>query len=150
LVARLTERAPVAPVILLGSSLISWQLKNQAFVAFSTAEAEYIAIGSCCAQTLCLRQQLNDFGILLNNIPLLCDNTNAINLTKNPIVHSRTKDIEIRHHFLREHISNGTCEIKFIGTDLQLVDLFRKPLAKDRFNFLLNELGIINVNCHLQ
>ena len=62
-------------------------------------------------------------------------------------MHSRTKHIEIRHHFLKEHISNGTCDIKFIGTDLQLADLFTKPLAKDRFNFLLNELGIMNVNC---
>ena len=132
---------------LLGSSLISWQCKKQACVALSTAEAEYIAAGSCCAQTIWLRQQLNDFGILLNHIPLLCDNTSAINLTKNPVMHSRTKHIEIRHHFLREHISNGTCDIKFIGTDLQLADLFTKPLAKDRFNFLLNELGIINVNC---
>jgi len=135
---------------LLGSSLISWQCKKQACVALSTAEAKYIAPVSCCAQTLWLRQQLNDFGILLNNIPLLCDNISAINLTKNPIMHSRTKHIEIRHHFLREHISNGTCEIKFISTDLQLVDLFTKPLAKDRFNFMLNELGIINVNCALQ
>jgi len=104
-------------------------------VLLSTTEAEYIAAGSCCAQTIWLRQQLNDFGILLNN------------LTKIPIMQSRTKHIEIRHHFLREHISNGTCEIKFIGTNLQLADLFTKPLAKDRFNFLLNELGIINANC---
>jgi len=135
---------------LLGSSLIAWQCKKQACVALSTVEAEYITGGSCCAQTIWLRQQLNDFSILLNHIPLLCDNTSAINLTKNPIMHLRTKHIEIRHHFLREHISNGTCEIKFIGTDLQLVDLFTKPLAKDRFNFLLNELGIINVNCASQ
>jgi len=134
---------------LLGSSLILWQCKKQACVALSTTEAEYIA-GSCCAKKLWLRQELNDFGILLNKIPILCDNTNAINLTKNVIMHVRTKHIEIRHHFLREHISNGTCEIKFIGTDLQLADLFTEPLAKDRFNFLLNELGIINVHCPLQ
>ena len=135
---------------LLGSSLISWQSKKQACVVLSTAEAEYIAAGSCCAQTLWPGKQLNEFGILLNNIPLLCDNTSAINLTKNPIMYSRTKHIEIRHHFLKEHISNGKCEIKFIGTDLQLADLFTKPLAKDRFNFLLNELGIININSPLQ
>jgi len=89
---------------LLGSSLILWQCKKQACVALSTVEAEYIAAGSCSAQTLWLRQQLNDFGILLNKIPILCDNTRAINLTKNHIMHSRTKHIEIRHHFLREHV----------------------------------------------
>ena len=67
---------------LLGSSLISWQCKKQSCVALFIAEAEYIATGSCCAQTLWLRQQLNDFGILLNKIPILCDNTSAISLTK--------------------------------------------------------------------
>ena len=93
---------------------------------------------------------LSDFGILLNKIPINCDNTSAINLSKNPVMHSRTKHIEIRHHFLREHIANGTCDIKFIGIEFQLADLFTKPLAKDRFYFLLNELGIISLNCPLQ
>jgi len=65
-------------------------------------------------------------------------------------MHSRTKHIEIRHHFLREHIANGTCDIKFIGTELQLAKFFTKPLAKYRFYFMLNELGIISINCSLQ
>jgi len=65
-------------------------------------------------------------------------------------MHSRTKHIEIRHNFLREHIANGTCDIKFIGIELQLDDLFTKPLTKDRFYFLLNELGIISINFPLQ
>ena len=135
---------------MLGSSLITCHCKKQASVALSTVVAEYIAAGSCCAQTLWLRQQLSDFGILLNKILINCDNTSAINLSKNPVMHSRTKHIEIRHHFLRDHIANGTCDIKFIGIKFQLADLFTKPLAKDRFYFLLNELGIISLNCPLQ
>jgi len=135
---------------ILGSSLISWHCKKQACVVLSTTEAEYIAAGSCCAQTLWVRQQLSDFGILLNKIPIHFDNTSAINLSKNPVMHSRTKHIVIRHHFLREHIANGICDIQFIGTELQLVDLFTKPLAKDKFYFLLNELGIISINCPLK
>jgi len=63
---------------------------------------------------------------------------------------SRTKHIEIRHHFLREHIANGNCEIKFIGTEIQLANIFTKPLAKDIFNFMLNELGIISISCSQQ
>jgi len=132
---------------MLGSSLISWHCKKQACVALSTAAAEYIAAGSYCAQTLWLRKQLSDFGILLNKIPINCDNTSAINLSKNPVMHSTTKHIESRHHFLREHIANGTCDIKFIGTEFQLADLVTKSLAKDRVYFLLNELGIISLNC---
>jgi len=61
-------------------------------------------------------------------------------------MHSRIRHIEIRHHFLREHITNGKCEIKFIGTEKQLVDLFTKPLTRDRFNYLRTKLGIISLS----
>jgi len=114
-------------------------------VALSTAEDEYIAAGSCCAQILWLKQQLADFGLQINKVPLMCDNTSAINLTKNQIQHSRTKHIEIRHHFIRDHVSNGDCEVKFIETKLQLADIFTKPLPKERFFFLRNELGILDL-----
>jgi len=103
---------------LLGSSLISWHSKKQACVALSTAEAGYVAVGSCCAQILWLKQQLEDFGLKISKVSLLCDNTSAINLTKNQIQHSRTKHIEIRHHFIRDHVNNGDCEMKFIETRL--------------------------------
>jgi len=134
---------------LLGSSLISWHNKKQACVVLSIAEVEYIAAGSGCAQTIWIKHQLSDFGLNLSKISLFCDNTSAINLTKNPVQHSRTKHIEIRHHFIRDHIMNGDCEIQFVNSENQLADLFTKPLNKEIFNFLKNELGIIdfkNVN----
>jgi len=74
----------------------------------------------------------------------MCDNTSGINLTKNQIQHSRTKHIEIRHHFIKDHVSNGDCEVKFIKTKLQLANIFKKPLPKERFFFLRNELGILD------
>jgi len=83
-------------------------------VALSTAEAEYIATGSFCAQILWLKQQLADFGLKISKVPLPCDITSAINLTKNQIQHSRTKHIEIHHHFIRDHVNNGDCEVNFI------------------------------------
>ena len=85
-------------------------------MALSTAEAEYIAVESCCAQILWIKQQLEDFGIKLNKTPIRCDNTNAINLTKNPIQHSRSKYIEIRHHFIREHIQNNDIILEYTNT----------------------------------
>jgi len=112
---------------LLGSSLLSWHSKKQACVALSTAEAEYIAARSCYAQTLWMKQ-LSYFGLNLSKIPLLCDNTSVINLTKNPVQHSRTKHIEIRHHFIRDHVTNRDCEIQFVSTENQLADLFTKTL----------------------
>ena len=77
----------------------------------------------------------------MNKVSLLCDNMVAINLTKNQVQHSRTKHIEIRHHFIRDHINNGDCEIKFASTESQLADVFIKPLSKDKFYSLKIELG---------
>ncbi|XP_068497825.1 secreted RxLR effector protein 161-like [Phaseolus vulgaris] len=131
---------------LLGSCLISWHSKKQACVALSIVEAEYIAAGSCCAQILWIKQQLEDFGVKMSKVPLLCDNTSAINLTKNHIQHSRTKHIEIRHHFIRDHIANGDCEVKFVSTKRQLTAIFTKPLSKDRLHSLRNELGILDMH----
>jgi len=76
---------------------------------------------------LWLKQQLANFGLKINKVPLRCDNTSATNLTKNQIQHSRTNHIEIRHHFIRDHVNNGDCEMKFIETKLQLTDIFTKP-----------------------
>jgi len=68
----------------------------------------------------------------------MCDNTSAIKLTKNPVQHFRTKHIEIRHHFIIDHVNNGDCEIQFVETKNQLADFFVKPLAKEKFNFFEN------------
>jgi len=101
---------------LLGSSLISWNSKKQACVTLSTTEAEYIVVGDGCAQIISLKHQLLDYGVKLSKVPLDCDNTSAINLTKNPIQHSKTKHIEITHHFIRDHVQKGDCEIQFVKT----------------------------------
>jgi len=87
-----------------------------------------------------------DFGLKICKVHLLCDNMSAINLTKNQVQHLRTKHIEIRHHFICDHINNGDCEIKFISIESQLADIFTKPLSKDRFYSLRNELGIIDMH----
>ena len=106
----------------IGSALVSWHSKKQNSVALSTTEAEYISADSCCAQILWMKQQLSDYGIFLDHIPIKCDNTSAINLSKNPVQHSRTKHIEIRHHFLRDHVLKGDCVLKFVDTKNQLAE----------------------------
>ena len=90
-----------------GSALISWTSKKQNSVALSTAEYEYITVGSWVAQVLWLKQQILDLGLPIGTIHILCDNTSAICITKNPIQHSRTKHIDIRHHFIRDHFIKG-------------------------------------------
>jgi len=86
-----------------------------------------------------------DYGLKLEKIPLYCDNTSAVNLTKNPIQHSKIKHIEIKHNFIRDHVQKGEIEVKFAKTKNQLVDLFTKPLACDRFNKLRIELGVLDM-----
>jgi hypothetical protein len=87
----------------LGRSLVSWASKKQNSVALSTAEADYIAAGHCCAQLLWMRQTLRDYGYKLSKVSLLYDNESAICMVDNPVEHSRTKHIDIRYHFLRDH-----------------------------------------------
>ena len=86
-------------------------------MALSTAEAKYVATGSCCAQVLWIKQQLEDYDVAQSKIPINYDNTSAINLSKNPIQHSRTKHIKIRHHFIRDHVLNGNIELKFVCSE---------------------------------
>src|SRR3954467_12547569 len=89
----------------LGRSLVSWSSKKQNCVSLSTAEAEYIAARSCCAQLLWMRQTLMDYGVKCDKVPLLFDNESAIKIADNPVQHSRTNHIDIRHHFLRGHVA---------------------------------------------
>jgi hypothetical protein len=128
----------------LGGRLVSWFSKKQHSISTSTAEAEYIAAGSCCAQILWMRNQLRDYGIHCNNIPIRCDNTSAISIAENPVQHSRTKHIEIRYHFIREYVLNGTIELQFVPTDKQIADIFTKPLDEATFFKLVGELGMVN------
>jgi hypothetical protein len=98
----------------LGYSLVSWSSKKQNLIALSTAEAEYIAVGSCCTQILYLKQSRVDYNTKLGSIPLLCDNESAVKIAKNLVLHSRTKHIDIRHHFLRENKPMETLHFKML------------------------------------
>jgi alkyl hydroperoxide reductase subunit AhpC len=97
------------------------------------AKAEYVTIDSCCAQLHWIRQILKDYGYTMNHIPLLCDNKSAIKIAYNPCEHSRTKYIDIRHHFLRDHVIKGGIVMSHVGTNDQLANIFTKPLDEKRF-----------------
>ena len=85
---------------------------------------------------------MEDYGLYFDHISINCNSTNAINLSKNPIQYSRIKHIEIRHHFLRDHIQKGDIELMYVHTDKQLVDIFTEPLDEKRFYFIRCELGM--------
>ncbi|GJV08836.1 retrovirus-related pol polyprotein from transposon TNT 1-94 [Tanacetum coccineum] len=94
----------------------SWSSKKQKSTAISTTEAEYIAMSGCCAQILWMRSQLTDYGFAFNKIPLYCDNRSAIALCYNNVQHSWSKHIDIRHHFIREHVEKGVCPFPGFNT----------------------------------
>ncbi|XP_075103628.1 uncharacterized protein LOC142178201 [Nicotiana tabacum] len=130
----------------LGSCLISWGTRKQNSVGLSTTEAEYVAAASCYAQSLWIKQQLEDFGVFSDCVPLLCDNTSAFNMAKNPVQHKRTKHIDVRHHFLRHNVEKGLICIKFCSTEDQIADIFTKALIREHFERNHLALGLINPN----
>ncbi|GJX38226.1 copia protein [Tanacetum coccineum] len=125
----------------LGGKLVSWSSKKQDCTAMSTAEAEYVSLSACCAQVIWMRTQLLDYGYKYNRIPMYCDSKSAIAISCNPVQHSKTKHIDIRYHFIKEHVEKGTVEIYFVGTEYQLADLFTKALPKERFEYLVHRIG---------
>ncbi|GJU34735.1 copia protein [Tanacetum coccineum] len=137
-----TRRSTSGSAQFLGDKLVSWSSKKQKSTAISTTEAEYIAMSGCCAQILWMRSQLRDYGFAFNKIPLYCDNRSVIALCCNNVQHSRSKHIDIRHHFIQEHVEKGVVELYFVTTDYQLADIFTKALPRERFKFLLSRLGM--------
>ncbi|GJZ26637.1 retrovirus-related pol polyprotein from transposon TNT 1-94 [Tanacetum coccineum] len=129
----------VFAVFMCASQLV---IKEQKSTAISTIKAEYIAMSGCCAQILWMRSQLTDYGFAFNKIPLYCDNRSAIVLYYNNVQHSRSKHIDIRHHFIQEQVKKGVVELYFVMTDYQLADIFTKALPRERFEFLLLCLGM--------
>ncbi|GJX36705.1 hypothetical protein Tco_0248262 [Tanacetum coccineum] len=96
----------------MGCCLTSWFSKKQTTLAISTTEAEYVFAGKACQQALWIKQALVDYDIKLDDVPALCDNKGAIDLSKNHVLHSRTKHIEMRHHFLRDNVQKGNISIE--------------------------------------
>ncbi|GJY65243.1 hypothetical protein Tco_0467481 [Tanacetum coccineum] len=117
----------------LGGKFVSWSSKKQDFTAMSTAGAEYVSLSACCAQVIWMRTQLLDYGYKYNQISMYYDSKSPIAISCNPVQHSKTKHIDIRYHFIKEHVEKGTVEIYFVGTEYQLADLFTKALPKERF-----------------
>ncbi|GJZ19586.1 hypothetical protein Tco_0556176 [Tanacetum coccineum] len=107
----------------LGQRLISWQCKKQTIVATSTTEAEYVAAANCCGQVLWVQNQLLDYGFNFMNTKIHIDNESTICIVKNPVYHSKTKHIEIRHHFIRDCYEKKLISVEKIHTDLNVADL---------------------------
>ncbi|GKC37532.1 retrovirus-related pol polyprotein from transposon TNT 1-94 [Tanacetum coccineum] len=103
----------VLPVQFLGDKLVSWSSKKQDCTATSTVEAEYFSLSACCAQVIRMQTQLLDYGYKYNKIPMYYDS------------------------------KSGTVELYFVGTEYQLADLFTKYLPKERFEYLVHRIEML-------
>ena len=106
------------------------------------AEVEYIAVGSCCTQLLWMKKLLHDYGIPQDTMCIFCDNTSAINLSKNLVQHSKSKHIKIRYHFIRDLVEERVVCLEFIHSDNQKADIFTKPLDSPWFESLRKTIGV--------
>jgi hypothetical protein len=139
---RLDRKSTSGTCQFLGSSLVSWSSCKQSSVAQSTTKAEYVAAASCCSQLLWSSYTMSDFGEEYTHVPLQCDSTSAITVAKNPVLHSKTKHIEVRYHFLRDNVEKGKIALIHVPTHDQLADIFAKPLDQATFTHLRGELGV--------
>jgi len=138
-----TRRSTTGFCTFLGSNLLSWSAKKQPTVSRSSTEAEYRALASTTAELTWITFVLRDIGISLQPpTTIYCDNKSAISLTANPILHARTKHIEVDFHFVREKVSSGSIRIQYISTHLQLADIFTKSLSRLSHLTLRTKLGI--------
>nr|GEW96752.1 copia protein [Tanacetum cinerariifolium] len=105
-----------------GCCLTSWISKKQTTIDISTTEAEYVNAEKACQQALWMKQAFIDYDIRLDDVSIMCDNKGAIDLSKNQVQHSRTKHIEIRHHFLYDNVQTGHISIKKVSSVDNIVD----------------------------
>ncbi|GJV22457.1 putative ribonuclease H-like domain-containing protein [Tanacetum coccineum] len=124
--ASLDRKSTTGGCQFLGKRLISWQCKKQTIVANSTTEAEYVAAANCCGQVLWIQNQMLDYGFNFMNTKIYIDNESTICIVKNPVFHSKTKHIEIRHHFIRDSYEKKLIQVIKIHTDHNVADLLTK------------------------
>ncbi|GJX43228.1 retrovirus-related pol polyprotein from transposon TNT 1-94 [Tanacetum coccineum] len=116
---------------------------KQTALAISTTKDEYASAGKACQQALWMKQALIDYDVLLDEVPIMCDNKCAIDLSKNSVQHSRTKQIEIRHHFLRDNVQKGHISIEKVSSVDNIAGILTKPLKRESFNYLRLGLGMM-------
>ena len=140
-----TRRSTSGYVFSIGSGIISWSSKRQATVALSTCEAEYIGMTEASKEAIWLRRllaQLHPSSKEPQAVIIYGDNQGAIALAKNPEFHARTKHIDIRQHYVREQVENGSVELQYVPTDKQVADGLTKALCKEKFIAFRKALGL--------
>jgi hypothetical protein len=129
----------------LGNCLVSWINKKKTSISLSTTEAENIDATSCCTHVIWIKNNFNDIKVICDqHVPIMCDNTSAISISKYPVLHSKTKCIPIKYHFLREKVHDQVVKLEYVSSKEQIAYIFTKPLPREYFDYLRQRLGVIS------
>ncbi|PKU70954.1 Retrovirus-related Pol polyprotein from transposon TNT 1-94 [Dendrobium catenatum] len=135
----------------MGDTAFSWSSQKQPVVDLSTCEVEYVAASSCVCHAIWLRKLLKEIGYSqVETTKIYVDNKSAIALSKNPVYHKRNKHIDVRFHYIRDHIKDKEVQVEYVKSEDQIADIFTKPLAAEQFIKLKILLGVVDKNFGLR
>ncbi|GKC15460.1 putative ribonuclease H-like domain-containing protein [Tanacetum coccineum] len=143
--ASLNRKSTTGGCQFLERRLISWQCKKQTIVANFTTKTEYVAASCCCGQVLWIQNQMLDYRYNFMNTKIFIDNESTICIVKNQVFHSKTKHIEIKHHFIRDSYKKRLIQVIKIHTDHNVVDLLIKAFNVSRFQYLIASIEMLNL-----
>lgn len=130
-------------VFMLGSRAVSWSSKKQPVVTLSTTEVEFIVAASCACQAIWVRRILEKLGQTQEKCTVIfCDNSSTIKLSKNHVMHGRSKHIDVRFHFLRDLTKDGAIRLMHYSSEDQVADIMTKPLKLENFSKVERQLGL--------
>jgi len=133
--------------VMFGNAAVSWYSKKKPTVALSTMEAEYMAVSNATRKSLSIRELITELGLPPRGPTTIhVDNQAAIKFSENSQFHARSKHIDIRHHFIREHITSNEVSVQYCATDENIADIFTKPLSKPKHEYFVQKLGMTRAN----
>ena len=120
-------------------------------MALSTTEAEYVTACSASCEAVWLRKLLSDiFDQQLDATCIHCDNQSCVKLSENPVFHDRSKHIEIKYHYIRDMVQRGAVKLLYVATEEQIADVLTKPLARMKFEYFRERLGVLQIEASSQ
>jgi hypothetical protein len=137
-----SRRSTTGYVFTIGGTTVSWISKIQKVVALSTIEAEYVAATEASKEMIWLQRFMEELGKKQENSRLYCDNESAIHIAKNSTFHSKTKNIQLRYHFIRSTLEDGHLKLEKIQTIQNPIEMLTKGVTREKSSSFSNSVGL--------